>query len=119
MNKILNALKLICQEEFNQKEISVGFEELARFMLVFLNLKPRRYYGYDKNIINKAGQVQDCMRKYSYIKFQNLNSIEELKIMTLRIKESYIDDFFLKMKIKKQNEEVYKQAMDAFVNNFI
>ena len=119
MNKILNALKLICEEEFEQNKISVGFEELARFMLVFLNLKPRRYYGYDKNIINKAGQVQDCMRKYSYIKFQNLNSIEELKIMTLKIKESYIDDFFLKMKINKQNEEVYKQAMDAFVNNFI
>ena len=119
MNKILNALKLICEEEFNQIEISAGLEDLAKFMLVFLNLKPRRYYGYDKNIIYKAFQVQDCMRKYSSIKFQNLNSIEELKILTLKIKESYIDDFFLKMKIKEENVEVYRQAMNSFANNFI
>ena len=58
------------------------------------------------------------MRKYSYRKFLNLSQISELKLLALKIRESYLDEVFEVRGAVKKNEQTYKIALDELINNF-
>ena len=58
------------------------------------------------------------MRKYSYTKFLNLSQINELKLLALKIRESYLDEVFEVRGAMKKNERTYKIALDELINNF-
>ena len=58
------------------------------------------------------------MKKYSYAKFENLDQIKELKLLALKIRESYLDEVLEVKDTINQNKELYKAALDELINNF-
>ena len=58
------------------------------------------------------------MKKYSYAKFENLDQIKELKLLALKIRESYLDEVLEAKDTINQNKELYKAALDELINNF-
>ena len=58
------------------------------------------------------------MRKYSYTKFENLHQIEELNLLALKVRESYLNEVFEAKDTINQNKELYKAALDELINKF-
>ena len=117
-SECVEALEEFLKAEFENDDISPNYRNFAKFMVVFLNLKSTKSISFEKSIISRGLQVQDWMRKYSYTKFENLHQIEELNLLALKVRESYLDEVFEAKDTINQNKELYKAALDELINNF-
>ena len=86
-------------------------------MMLFLDIKPCSIYRFEKSISHKARLTLDCLRKYSFEKFRNLQESEELKIMIVKIYNYDLEELFSGVIAMKENRERYIEAIEEIINN--
>ena len=86
-------------------------------MMLFFDIKPSSTYNFDESVFYKAKLTLDCLRKYSFEKFRNLQECEELKIMIAKIYNSDLEELFSGIIAMKANRERYIEAIEEIINN--
>ena len=84
-------------------------------MMLFLGIKPKSTYRFDKYISYKAKLTLDCLRKYSYEKFKDLQKFKELRILIVKIYNEDLDELFSQVKTMEMNRERYIEAIDGLI----
>ena len=112
---ILDALAEFWEQQFQGLKFKVDYRLLAEFMMLFLGIKPKSTYRFDKSISYKAKLTLDCLRKYSYEKFKDLQKFKELRILIVKIYNQDLDELFSQVKTMEMNRERYIEAIDGLI----
>ena len=86
-------------------------------MMIFIDIKPKSTFKFDKSIASKVAKVHDCMKKYSYEKFRALQKCRELRIMAIKIYNEDLDELFSQSKPMQMNRERYTEAIEDMIDN--
>ena len=83
--------------------------------MLFLGIKPKSTYRFDASISYKANLILDCLRKYSYEKFKDLQKFKELRILIVKIYNENLDELFSQVKTMQMNRERYMDAIEGLI----
>ena len=86
-------------------------------MMIFFGIKPNSTYKFDESIFYKANNTLDCLRKYSFEKFKNLQNFGELRIMIIKIYHYDLEELFLEVEAMRTNRERYIKAIQELIDN--
>ena len=86
-------------------------------MMLFIDIKPKSTYKFDKSIVAKVAKVHDCMKKYSFEKFRALQKCRELRIMIVKIYNEDLDELFSQSKPMEMNRDRYIEAIEGMIDN--
>ena len=114
---ILAALTKFWEKQFHSQKIEIEYKLLAEFMMLFLGIKPKSTYKFDKSILAMTRQVQDCLRKYSFEKFKAIQKWRELRILIVKLYRESLDELFSETKTMKMNRERYLEAIQEMIHN--
>ena len=115
--EILDALAEFWKQQFHNLKLQIEYESLAEFMMLFLDIKPKSTYKFDKSNSIMGALVQDCMRKYSFEKFRALQKSRELRILIVKIYKEDLDELFWETKAMEMNRERYIEAIEDIIDN--
>ena len=116
-SQIIAALTKFWEQQFHSQKVEIKYKLLAEFMMLFFGIKPKSTKRFDASVSTMGRKVQDCLRKYSFEKFKEIQKWRELQILIVKLYKENLDELFLEAKTMQTNRERYLEAMQEMIEN--